>query len=394
MINSNVKSSVRDYETPMDWYLGRKPRDSIDNRVESLERMKSYFPSEHYRKAQTEKRQTGTFGSYFPTKEYLAIREASNKERAERRKARNESISAVYNQAVVPAVKGVYNYGVIPIAKLMKASAKWAANRGYKLANNLIELYSLKQKYGDLDEELTKARKKLDNILRDDPKEDVIEASFEEVKPKKTTTSDYEEPTSPTSPEDKTDRKAESPLENTVENSLYDEVMGTGNYKPLSESEIEELIRRTGNQPQTGELNDTKYEEDPFNYIAEPVESKDTPETEIPTYEFPDSKYEEVKKSKTYEEVRKKWDDNLQRVKIKRRTNAWDNIYNTLMRNDLKDEDVKSLEQSIINTLDDPNFKKSNQTLFIRLMNTNPRAYETFNGYRNQMIKHIKESQK
>ena len=388
-----TNSSVRDYETPMDWYLGRKPRDSIDNRIEVLERMKSYFPSKHYREAQAEKRQIKTFGSYFPTKEYLAIRETSNKERAERRKARNESISAVYNQAVVPAVKGVYNYGVVPITKLMKESVKWAANRGYKLANNLMELYSLKQKYGDLDEELAKAREKLDNILSDNLREDIIDESFEEVKPEKTT-SDYEEPTSPTSPKDKTDRKAESPLENTVEDSLYDEVMGTGNYKPLSESEIEKLIRRTRNQPQTGELNDTKYEEVPFSYIAEPVESKDNLEREIPKYEFPDSKYEEIKKPKTYKEVREKWDDNLQRVKTKRRTNAWDNIYNTLVRDNLNEEDVKSLEQSIINTLDDPNFKKSNQTLFIRLMDTNPRIYETFDNYRNQIIQHRKESKK
>ena len=64
------------------------------------------------------------------------------------------------------------------------------------------------------------------------------------------------------------------------------------------------------------------------------------------------------------------------------------------MRDNLNEEDVKSLEQSIINTLDDPNFKKSNQTLFIRLMDTNPRIYETFDNYRNQIIQHRKESKK
>ncbi len=95
----------------MDWYLGRKPRDrsSIDDRVESLARAKSYFPSEHYRKAQAEKRETRTFGNYFPTKEYFAIRETRNKERAEKRNAKNQTISSVYNGALVPAVKGTYN---------------------------------------------------------------------------------------------------------------------------------------------------------------------------------------------------------------------------------------------------------------------------------------------
>ncbi len=146
------------YKTPMDWYLGKKPRTSVDDAVEALERVKKYFPSRHYEAQRAERVLGKRLENLFPTDKYLELRKEREDKRTKRRSERNETISAVYNHAFVPSVKavgrGVGNaaywagYGAIGATKLIgktaKIGAKYAFDKTTEILNNLMELNRLK----------------------------------------------------------------------------------------------------------------------------------------------------------------------------------------------------------------------------------------------------------
>ncbi|MEM3074388.1 MAG: hypothetical protein QW727_00370 [Candidatus Pacearchaeota archaeon] len=105
-------------KTPMDWYLGKKSegRSSIDNAIDDLDEIKIYFPSKGYRNGIRDGgKRTGTLERYFPAEKYLNLRRIEENLEAERRDARNQAISAAYNNVVVPVVKtigkGLYKTG-------------------------------------------------------------------------------------------------------------------------------------------------------------------------------------------------------------------------------------------------------------------------------------------
>ncbi len=101
------------YASPMDWYLGRTSIQRTEQ--DPLDRIKSYFPSKHYREARAEKSLGKSPANYFPSEKYQELRTAREEDRVKRRAERNETIGKVYDNIVVPTIKatgkGLYKTG-------------------------------------------------------------------------------------------------------------------------------------------------------------------------------------------------------------------------------------------------------------------------------------------